>query len=49
MKNPFVFGRVVRGEQFLDRETEVASITSALHSGQNVICYSPLSETNRHP
>lgn len=41
MNNPFVFGKVVRGVNFLNREDEVASITQALLSGQNIICYSP--------
>jgi len=41
MNNPFVFGKVVRGDHFLNREDEILTITKALESGQNVICYSP--------
>jgi hypothetical protein len=41
MKNPFIFGKVVRGEHFINRETEVAELTQTLYAGQNVICYSP--------
>jgi hypothetical protein len=41
MKNPFIYGPVVSGDQFLDRESEVSQITRALLSGQNIICYSP--------
>ncbi len=41
MKNPFVFGKIVQGNLFLDREKEVSGITETLASGQNVICYSP--------
>jgi len=39
--NPFVFGKVVHGDLFLNREKEVSSITETLVSGQNIICYSP--------
>lgn len=41
MKNPFIYGPVVSGYQFLDRESEVSTIAQSLLSGQNVICYSP--------
>ena len=41
MKNPFVFGKVVQGDFFLDRQDEISQITGTLASGQNVICYSP--------
>ena len=41
MNNPFIFGPVVSGDQFLDREPEVSAITRTLLSGQNIICYSP--------
>ncbi|MDD5675638.1 MAG: hypothetical protein PHC61_15830, partial [Chitinivibrionales bacterium] len=41
MQNPFIFGKVVRGDRFLNREAEAATITQTLLSGQNVICYSP--------
>ncbi len=38
---PFIFGKVVSGDDFLNREEETASLTQALVSGQNIICYSP--------
>ena len=41
MNNPFVFGKVVYGESFLNRESEISDITQSLQSGQNIICYSP--------
>ena len=41
MQNPFIFGKVVTGDQFVDREEETAMIAQTLLSGQNVICYSP--------
>lgn len=41
MNNPFVFGKVVYGESFLNRESETSDITQSLLSGQNIICYSP--------
>ncbi len=41
MDNPFIYGKVVSGRQFLNRESETATITRTLHSGQNIICYSP--------
>ncbi|MBN2434863.1 MAG: ATP-binding protein [Spirochaetes bacterium] len=41
MKNPFVFGKVVQGDLFLNREMEISAITETLLSGQNIICYSP--------
>jgi uncharacterized protein len=41
MLNPFIFGKVVSGDHFIDRETEVSAISQTLRSGQNIICYSP--------
>jgi uncharacterized protein len=41
MLNPFIYGKVVSGDQFIDRETEVSTIAQTLKSGQNIICYSP--------
>jgi AAA+ ATPase superfamily predicted ATPase len=41
MDNPFIFGKVVGGRQFLNREAETATISRTLQSGQNIICYSP--------
>ncbi len=40
-ENPFLFGDVVRGEYFADREIECEELTRNLESGQNVIVYSP--------
>lgn len=39
--NPFVYGVVVEGEHFADREEELIQLVSDLESGQNVILYSP--------
>ena len=33
MKNPFVYGKVVRGECFADRTREIAELTSDILSG----------------
>lgn len=41
MKNPFIFGDVVKGEYFTDREDEVKELTSDLSSGQNILLFSP--------
>lgn len=41
MDNPFLFGEVVSGENFADREKEIEELTSDLKSGQNVIIFSP--------
>jgi hypothetical protein len=41
MKNPFVYGKVARGESFADRERELAELSSDILSGQNVIVFSP--------
>ena len=41
MKNPFVFGDVVRGEHFTNREEEIKELTLDLSSGQNILLFSP--------
>lgn len=41
MKNPFVFGDVVKGEHFTNREDEIRELTSDLSSGQNILLFSP--------
>lgn len=41
MKNPFVFGDVVKGKYFTDREDEIKELTSDLSGGQNILLFSP--------
>lgn len=41
MENPFVFGEVVKGEHFADREDELKTLTLDLAGGQNVLLFSP--------
>jgi len=41
MENPFVYGKVVRGRYFADREAEIAELINDIASGQNVIVFSP--------
>lgn len=41
MKNPFIFGGIVTGESFCDREEESAELIRAIQNGQNVVLYSP--------
>lgn len=41
MRNPFVFGDVVKGEYFTNREEEIKELTSDLSSGQNILLFSP--------
>ncbi|MHB0976457.1 MAG: AAA family ATPase [Candidatus Aquicultorales bacterium] len=41
MENPFIFGKVVKGAHFTDREREVAELTDDLKGGQNVLLFSP--------
>lgn len=41
MKNPFIFGDVVKGEYFTNREGEIKELTSDLLSGQNILLFSP--------
>jgi len=40
MENPFIFGRAVVGEHFVDREKEVAELKSTMLSGQHVVLFS---------
>lgn len=41
MENPFVYGKVARGESFADREGEIEELMADIASGQNVIIFSP--------
>ena len=41
MGNPFIFGDVVKGEHFIDREEELRTLTLDLSGGQNVLLFSP--------
>ena len=41
MNNPFIYGKIARGEYFADREREIAELTSDILAGQNVILFSP--------
>lgn|SRR3989338_7755557 len=41
MDNPFVFGDVVKGAYFADREDELKTLTLDLLSGQNILLFSP--------
>jgi len=41
MENPFVYGKVVRGEFFADREAESEELMADIASGQSVIIFSP--------
>lgn len=41
MKNPFIFGDVVKGEYFTNREGEIKELTIDLLSGQNILLFSP--------
>src|SRR3954470_17136174 len=41
MDNPFVYGEVVPGEAFVDRETELDRLRSDLENGQKVFLISP--------
>lgn len=41
MKNPFVFGDVVKDKYFTNREEEIKELTSDLSSGQNILLFSP--------
>jgi hypothetical protein len=41
MENPFVYGKVARGESFADREAEIAELMADIASSQNVILFSP--------
>ncbi|RLF31224.1 MAG: hypothetical protein DRJ99_00170, partial [Thermoplasmata archaeon] len=41
MENPFIFGKAVTGENFIDREREIKELKSSLLSGQNILLFSP--------
>ncbi|MEA2033854.1 MAG: ATP-binding protein [Euryarchaeota archaeon] len=41
MKNPFIYGEVVTGNNFADREIELANIIRDLKDGQNIFLISP--------
>jgi len=41
MENPFVYGKVARGEFFADREVESEELMADIASGQSVIIFSP--------
>jgi AAA+ ATPase superfamily predicted ATPase len=41
MKNPFIYGEVVTGEDFADREIELENIIRDLKDGQNIFLISP--------
>ena len=41
MENPFVYGKVARGEFFADRESESEELMADIASGQSVIIFSP--------
>ncbi|MEM2205514.1 MAG: hypothetical protein DSO02_05395 [Hadesarchaea archaeon] len=40
MKNPFLYGKVVSGEHFIDRERELAELEAHVEAGRSVILYS---------
>ena len=41
MENPFIYGAIVTGKHFVDREREIKELTSDLLSRQHIILYSP--------
>lgn len=41
MKNPFIFGKAVIGDHFVDREEEMNELKATLLSGQHVVLFSP--------
>lgn len=41
MKNPYIFGDVVKGEYFTNRDEEIKELTLDLLSGQNILLFSP--------
>ena len=41
MENPFIYGKVARGEFFADREAESEELMADITSGQSVIIFSP--------
>ncbi len=40
-ENPFIYGAIVTGKHFVDREKEIENLISDVISGQHVILYSP--------
>jgi len=41
MKNPFEYRLIAKGEEFINREEEMQTITQAVEGGQNITIYSP--------
>lgn len=41
VKNPFIFGKIVRGNDFCDRKTEVKEIVKSVSSKNNLVIISP--------
>lgn len=41
MKNPFIYGTIVTGKYFVDREKEINGIMNDLLSGQHIIFIFP--------
>ena len=41
MKNPFVYGKTVSGEQFCNRDKEVKELVAETINCQNIIMFSP--------
>jgi len=41
MKNPFIFGKAVVGDHFVNRKEEINELKSTLLSGQHIILFSP--------
>ena len=41
MDNPFIFGKAVEGDHFVDREQEIDELQSTLIAGQHVVLFSP--------
>ena len=41
MKNPFVYGKTVSGEQFCNRDKEVKELVAEITNCQNIIIFSP--------
>ena len=41
MKNPFVYGETVRGDNFCNRKQEINELVNYFKNGTNVIIFSP--------
>jgi len=41
MKNPFIYGKIVTGEDFCNRKKEIAELSRDIENSQNVILFSP--------